>query len=834
MHPSQEVKEVGLRVHPSKNIVEEVVLHEHPSENSIEEVVLREHPSEYSIEEVGLRVHPSQEVKEVGLRVHPSKNIIDEVGLHEHPSKNSIEEVGLRAHPSQMTEEEEQEVEHPSLNYSFIREDREFLESHSKIRPEILAKIRQTLSYMQVWFPVTKWGLRETCELVEAAFLAADQEFGIEAAVNWGDKFNFPEEVFARDLKRFESAGFDLKKMTRQVHEDLLNDRMSLNRVEKYCGSNVGPKNPEYEKLKDLVKGIKILTPPNFAPLSKPPPLRSKYLRTSTAVNKMFYDLWKKDLAFILPTEVVREKLGDNIHFSATHWTTKRGKECGRQLFDASDSKQGEPLNTMAATALIEAHYGPIQHPTIETLVAMVNEAIDIARSEGRGKIMLWKADLAAAFTLLFVEPEYVHLLASELTDGLTLIYHTGMFGWTGTPFAFDVITRALRACLRGSLYWPMDMYVDDLMGAAGEVEVDREVTTAKVLCRGILGSQSIADEKTVISRQGDFIGFLINLDDETVSISERSYLKALFFFFDLDVSKEKIQIIDLQKAGAYASRFSTIMKFMRPFNQFFYQNVRGSGKLKYVTITAETRVAVGLWQIALCVLRLEPMRFARSLSSFKKAPRRRAKINYDASLDGVGWSFELIVEDVNYKRFGSHKFPYGIFESKNQNTCEFIAIIAAVCSLITFAEKIDKNARQMEGFALQIVGDNTTSLVWSGSGVVNSALCHRASVIFSIICMRYSLSVEETIHIAGEENVVCDALSRQFGPHSTDIPNKLRAPFSHPHETIIKLCEPGSRIETIPALIELWQQACTEVNNLTASRPDRVPLTLARFFHNN
>ena len=61
--------------------------------------------------------------------------------------------------------------------------------------------------------------------------------------------------------------------------------------------------------------------------------------------------------------------------------------------------------------------------------------------------------DLKGAFTLLYVLPKDILLLSLELTNNLTVMHHTGMFGYTGMSGCFDVISRVLCSNLRGILH---------------------------------------------------------------------------------------------------------------------------------------------------------------------------------------------------------------------------------------------------------------------------------------------------------------------------------------------------------------------------------------------
>ena len=90
---------------------------------------------------------------------------------------------------------------------------------------------------------------------------------------------------------------------------------------------------------------------------------------------------------------------------------------------------------------MCDGRYGTIEHPTLTSLADMVKAE---AALHGWDKTVLWKMDLKGAFTLLFVHPDSCQRLAFELTDGLTMLYHVGMFGWTSMPSALQIVTRAI------------------------------------------------------------------------------------------------------------------------------------------------------------------------------------------------------------------------------------------------------------------------------------------------------------------------------------------------------------------------------------------------------
>ena len=110
--------------------------------------------------------------------------------------------------------------------------------------------------------------------------------------------------------------------------------------------------------------------------------------------------------------------------------------------------------------------------------------------------LLLWKGDLRKAFTLLNFRPDGTKLFACELTDDLVMLYHTGLFGWTGTPFCFQVITRVVERLVNAHIKGRMKMYVDDGMGVTMRQFVEHDIATMREVCDGLLGPHAIAEDK--------------------------------------------------------------------------------------------------------------------------------------------------------------------------------------------------------------------------------------------------------------------------------------------------------------------------------------------------
>ena len=149
---------------------------------------------------------------------------------------------------------------------------------------------------------------------------------------------------------------------------------------------------------------------------------------------------------------------------------------------------------------------GEIVHPTKQEIAAMV-ATFTAEQGANSSEVVLWKVDLKAAYTLLSYRPEDVGLFAMELTDELAYLQFVGSFGWSGTPAAFQVITRALQWEMKHALAGKALMYVDDLVGVCLRKDIAANLTDARKIITQLLGSNAVADDKTERGRRMDVMG---------------------------------------------------------------------------------------------------------------------------------------------------------------------------------------------------------------------------------------------------------------------------------------------------------------------------------------
>ncbi len=375
----------------------------------------------------------------------------------------------------------------------------------------------------------------EFSDLMEEATAAARNEFDAESAVGWAAGYQFPSRYLETDAACLEAANMDFVSMVGQRLVTLAADRLSVDRVH----STLHPHNPERERMCDLAGGMHVHRPSGFIPNGQSPrtALRATYLSVSSAVNKMLGDVVEQRLAFLIPLDVARKHV-PNLHLCKAHWTRKKGKASGRPLGDLS-FVDGTPLNTPETSAAAADYYGAILHPTIEDIAQMVCRFwTELKRQDPTAlwsSLRIWKMDLKGAYTLLSFRPEDVGLFGMLLTGDLVYFQIAGIFGWAGTPAAFQVVTRAISWELTHALRSFTLMYVDDVIGVGTESDIPEDLRRTRDICTRLLGPSAVADDKTEVGRRLDVIGYTIDLDIQRVLIARKNFLNALHGFLTVD-----------------------------------------------------------------------------------------------------------------------------------------------------------------------------------------------------------------------------------------------------------------------------------------------------------
>jgi hypothetical protein len=167
----------------------------------------------------------------------------------------------------------------------------------------------------------------------------------------------------------------------------------------------------------------------------------------------LYEDFVSAGLALILPRDWVLS-CGVQFHLSKLSWTPKHGKKKGRPILDCSAGI--ESVNSDYTKWAGDNLWGVIEHPSIGDLVRMISDFFIEARlmsPHARWEdLIMWKIDLKGAYTLLSFEDSAVPFMAAELDSNSIILFLCGVFGWTGTPAAFQVVSRALEFQINRSI----------------------------------------------------------------------------------------------------------------------------------------------------------------------------------------------------------------------------------------------------------------------------------------------------------------------------------------------------------------------------------------------
>ncbi len=680
-----------------------------------------------------------------------------------------------------------------------------------RLLPAEEAQLQEAVRIAGAFAPVlgslSTFGYQQAQAMVHEAFVWYDELFTARHAAEWGNDFVIPNKVVHDTTSSLLAHGLSLESYVSELRSLTASGRFSWTRVLAVLGPEGASllRDPQdFQRLRSLSEGMIITTHPDFCPLSEPPPLRTKYVDVHCAVDRLHYEQFLKGQVIFVDTHVAR--LIPGIHFSAQHWALKPGKPQGRAVSDLSnpdvDGQQTVNGTSESQKQWVReqaiAQWGAITLPSISDIVLMILDLVDVCQGDS-SLVTLWQADLSGAYNLLDFSLSSIKTLAFALLNDITVIHTTGVFGLTGMPYAFEVISRVLEDVIsaRMSLYSRLRMYVDDGCGASLLAHAQADLQTAIDLMRQLLGDASVNTDKVKTGRILDMLGWCINLEDMTISPAHKNMLKAIYVFFCRDIDSG-YSLKELQRLSSLATRYSMVCRQMRPYTQSLYTMTtafRGMGPRATVRLSREAKTDIAMWRAFLCLLRFDERTYARSLYSFRSQPPRFL-IEYDASLTGFGiclheWSslrqsydlFAYSQLSVPYKHIGS--------DSTYQNACEYTAVLFALLLLQSFHVK--------PGFTFDLIGDSVSSLSWVARDKVRSGIAHNAHVGYTLVSVAMDATVADIRFIPSEANHICDGLSRGKSGHDLGLSPDMMvfvAPES-PINQYISLCDPFHQVES-------------------------------------
>ena len=141
-------------------------------------------------------------------------------------------------------------------------------------------------------------------------------------------------------------------------------------------------------------------------------------------------------------------------------------------------------------------------------------------------------------------------------------------------------MTRVLRREINKRIHGRSGMYVDDLLGITLWRFLKEDMSTARAVCEGILGSQAMAEDKWEEGRCLDIIGWKVDLDLLRVSIARRNFLKIAYGFFSVDENKP-VQVCVIETLASWAARYQAVLRHATPLTSALYAEIHGMNNRK-------------------------------------------------------------------------------------------------------------------------------------------------------------------------------------------------------------------------------------------------------------
>jgi hypothetical protein len=399
-----------------------------------------------------------------------------------------------------------------------------------------------------------------------------------------------------------------------------------------------------------------------------------------------------------------------------------------------------------------------------------------------------------------------VQWVAVQLLCGAVVFFLAGIFGWTGTPFAFDVVTRALSFELRTALGLNVLFYVDDVTGVCARGEEDVMLATAEQVVNSLLGPGSLERSKNRTGRRLDVIGFTLDLDTQCVTIARKNILRTIYGFFLAEERPGWVSVRTLERLASWSSRYALVCTGVRPFVNHLYAAQVGRPRNADVPLSATLLFVIALFQALLTLSFVEERSFSRSFASF--APNtlpHTCVLEFDASLTGGGGllfamngSSERIVGGfiLDFAPLRLHGRP------EFQNVCEFLTGAAA----LLLGQQAGLDVRRP-----LFRGDSVTALEWLADEHFRSTKVSLAATLFVFTLAKLKVETVRTTHLPKEFNTRADDLSRNVSWIDLKRKHPELSTGSLLHLTdadrLIGLCNPLRTWSSSMELFECWKE---------------------------
>jgi hypothetical protein len=557
-----------------------------------------------------------------------------------------------------------------------------------------------------------------------------------------------------------------------------------------------------------LAQGSGILThPASFVPVAdlQPPPEEAAFQSAPLAIELHLKADHDAGRCLVLPYAVALDAAKrDNLplHLSPAFIVRKADSPLGRLVVDYTRTG----LNHPEKKELLAQHWGPIALPVL----ADYCETLDRVRRRFPGqRIYCYKTDFdawykrirlaassapLAAFPVVIDGAWYIILPLVEQFGSQDSNYHSN-FG--GSCLYRLQVARTSR--LYGII--TSHLYSDDTNGFLPEKLAAMELSAIEADANRLAGEGAIKQSKRVLAQRAEVIGWLVDADAFTVSLSYSLFLKLLcVLFIELPLSLQagdKVTVRQLQRLSSYMIRAAAAIPALLPFSRTAAHNTVGRHHAGHALLESQLIIDIYFWRTTLllalddasllCVsAAVPPLLQARRGEDAAALAARQAAVaslimHADACTQGgrhglgyvlskntlagmFAWGATCIPE------LTSLTYADGSVRPVDINVLEFVAAVLAASAAVHHGQSPPTDDRPPLGASrptlplthIHLWTDNTSCLSWMltyrASHPLHSFLLQVLSHMQSLTSCLLTFG-----HVAGAINVYADAASRDF-----------------------------------------------------------------------
>ena len=281
--------------------------------------------------------------------------------------------------------------------------------------------------------------------------------------------------------------------------------------------------------------------------------------------------------------------------------------------------------------------------------------------------------------------------------------------------------------------------------------------------------------------------------------------------FCSIDLNK-KMKLEYLEKLASWASRYSIICCYLKPFVYELYFATIGIKRHALIDLNEIVKLNIEVFRAIFIMAMLYEMKFTSFGYFIKKSSD--ILIEFDASLYGGGCLVYQATENSDYNLLGAFQFDLSDLnfgnDSSFQNLAEFITAILSLCGTIKLLGSFN---------SVSFRGDSVTALQWCHEHRFKSIQAKNSSFIFIMILLRYNIQVDKVIHISSEENWKCDVLSRsksfnEIKSNYVEFHNIELVNFCY--SSLLNLCNPFVVYQDQDSFLSYWNHSVNIINNLS------------------